>query len=175
MARLFAADSDSDESNNLPDVDCLDCGTETDVVSGGHVHPVTLLGTSYLYKSPLSALTLDIEHRPEKACSSFLHYRAQYSKIILQFKRECISTQGLSFQVWPSSLSLAKLAELQHIRRPQSWQVPVLYYCLTQICTSCVWNKYMHEGDTRECGCWSWGADAAWWGSALPHAALMSC
>ena len=103
MARLFGADSDSDESNNLPDIDCLDCARADDVVSGGHVHPVTLIGRSYAYQSPLSDLTIHIEHRPEK---------------------------GLSFQIWPSSLSLAQLAELQHIRRPQCWQVLALLTAL---------------------------------------------
>ena len=70
MARLFADGSDSEESNNLPDLDCLDCEAGDDGLSEGHVHPVTMSGTSYLYKSPVSALTIHIEHRPEKVCTS---------------------------------------------------------------------------------------------------------
>ena len=31
--------------------------------------------------------------------------------------------QGLSFQIWPSSLSLAKYAEAEHQHRPGCWQV----------------------------------------------------
>lgn len=31
--------------------------------------------------------------------------------------------QGLSFQIWPSSVSLAKYAEAQQLHQPGCWQV----------------------------------------------------
>ena len=39
-----------------------------------------------------------------------------------------LPVQGLSFQIWPSSLSLAKYAEIEHQQRPHCWQVPVAFF-----------------------------------------------
>lgn len=67
MARLFAQDSDSDESNNLPDMDCLDDSPAQNGTANGHVHPVTVETTSYQYTSQVgTGLCIHVEHRPEQ-------------------------------------------------------------------------------------------------------------
>jgi hypothetical protein len=68
MARLFAQDSDSDESNNLPDLDCLNADlNEEDDPHSSHIDPVTVMGTRYVYSSQLgTGLSFPVEHRPDK-------------------------------------------------------------------------------------------------------------
>ncbi|KAK9819756.1 hypothetical protein WJX72_002004 [[Myrmecia] bisecta] len=63
---------------------------------GDHIGPVEVQGTVYCYTSQTgTALQLQVGHQKEK---------------------------GLSFQVWPSSLTLSKYAELMALQHPQHWQ-----------------------------------------------------
>ncbi|BDA41992.1 probable EEF1A lysine methyltransferase 3 [Coccomyxa sp. Obi] len=86
--------SSSDDEDPLRRIE--DDSESFEGTSDSHVDPVTLDGSRYRYTSQLSPdLHIDLEHRPER---------------------------GLSFQIWPSSLSLARYAEIEDRHESHCWQ-----------------------------------------------------
>jgi hypothetical protein len=123
-----------------------------------NVSQVTLEGTKYRYASnSRKSFIIDLKHRPDKVrdgAHSIVHRLAFMSMlgVIVAFM------QGLSFQIWPSSLTLARFAEWQDEQHPDYWHVSrsLDQHCCLQIHPlQCLWcNARCKQGKrVLELGC----------------------